>query len=375
MAREKQETMDELAATHRDAIINLRQRHSESMSRKDALLKESDELVQGFQDMFRELLNEMRGTKVARRKADELSKRAAQVHSRYLEQKLLNDSLTDEIIDTRATSIDLRTKIEEYEAMIDYLYDELDSQKSDFDSIVHFIDSYYQEELESLTPKHICKHCVPNSSGKGNVICMHCYHNHMFLLSCHLSVGVHVEWMPHVNKLILEMLSNRTPPTYTQANIFAAAKALHPDIDVVKELPSLKHIKNLWTTLLFVSRTLAAFQIGNARLLKQLHTDGTHRRQTSLVNVVVSFLAENDELKTICLDGAIIAEDSTAEQQLRSILASFTESSRLLKKWRHETECMFPNRSDLLEAIPDPSSVDITHILGGMISHDNCNTA
>jgi sugar-specific transcriptional regulator TrmB len=185
MAREKQETMDALAARHRDAIINLRQRHSESMSRKDALLKESDELVQGFQDMFRELLNEMRGTKVARRKADELSKRAAQAHSRYLEQKLLNDSLTDEIIDTRATSIDLRTKIEEYEAMVDYLYDELDSQKSDFDSIVHFIDSYYQEELESLTPKHIRKHCVPNSSGKGNIIRMHCYHKHMFLLLCY----------------------------------------------------------------------------------------------------------------------------------------------------------------------------------------------
>ena len=58
MAREKQEAMDELAANHRDAITNLCQRHSESMSQKDALLKEFDELVQGFQDMFRELLNE-----------------------------------------------------------------------------------------------------------------------------------------------------------------------------------------------------------------------------------------------------------------------------------------------------------------------------
>jgi hypothetical protein len=117
-----------------------------------------------------------------------------------------------------------------------------------------------------------------------------------------------------------------------------------------------------------------AFQIGNARLLKQLYTDGTNHRQTSLVNVAVSFLAENDELKTMCLDGVITAEDSTAEQS-RSILASFTESSRLLEKWCHETECMFPNRSDLLEAIPDPSSMDITCMLGGMISHDYCNAA
>ncbi len=64
MARDKQETMDVLAASHRDVIINLHQSHSESMSQKDALVKESDELVQGFQDMFRELSNEMRGTKV-----------------------------------------------------------------------------------------------------------------------------------------------------------------------------------------------------------------------------------------------------------------------------------------------------------------------
>jgi hypothetical protein len=56
------------------------------------------------------------------------------------------DSLTDEIIDAQATSITLHTKIEEYEAMVDYLYDEFDNQKSEFGSIVHFIDSYYRED-------------------------------------------------------------------------------------------------------------------------------------------------------------------------------------------------------------------------------------
>ncbi len=36
---------------------------------------------------------------------------------------------------------------------------------------------------------------------------------------------------------------------------------------------------------------------------------------------------------------------------------------------------MFPNRPDLLEGLPDPSSMDIIRMLGGMISHDNCNAA
>ena len=91
-----------------------------------------------------------------------------------------------------------------------------------------------------------------------------------------------------------------------------------------------------------------------------------NHRQASRVNVVISFLSENDEFKMICLDGAMIAEDGTADH---------LQSARLLEKWHHETECMFPKYLYLLEAIPDPSSIDITCMLRGMISHDNGNTA
>lgn len=178
LMRGKQEEMDRLVIRHRDTIVDLRQRHSEHMSKKHALLKKSEELVQGLQAMLEGLLIEMRQTKVTRRKVDKLSKRAAYAHSRCLEQEILHGSLTDEICDARATSIELKTKIEDYEVMVDYLYDKLDSQKADFDSIVHFIDSCYQEELMCSTPKHISKHCVPNSSGKGNVTCIHCSLTH-----------------------------------------------------------------------------------------------------------------------------------------------------------------------------------------------------
>jgi hypothetical protein len=61
-----------------------------------------------------------------------------------------------------------------------------------------------------------------------------------------------------------------------QANIYAVAKTLFPYMDTVKELPSLKHIKNLQTTLWLVTKTLAAYQIGNAKVLKQLNNNGTN---------------------------------------------------------------------------------------------------
>jgi hypothetical protein len=83
---------------------------------------------------------------------------------------------------------------------------------------------------------------------------------------------------------------------------------------------------------------LAAYQIGNANALKQLHTDATNCHHTSLVNVVMGFLADNAELCTICLDGAIIAKDGTAEKSSWAVLRSFEESSELLNTWRIETE-------------------------------------
>ena len=90
------------------------------------------------------------------------------------------------------------------------------------------------------------------------------------------------------------MLSNRTPPTCVQANIYAVTKAMFPDFNIVTELPSLKHIKNMRTTLWLVTKTLAAYQIGNAKVLKQLHTDGTSRRQRSLIDVVIGLLSDDN---------------------------------------------------------------------------------
>ena len=70
----------------------------------------------------------------------------------------------------------------------------------------------------------------------------------------HTTSGGSCEWLPHVDKLILEMLANRTPPTCIQANIFAMSRVLHSEIDIVRELPSVKHIKSLRTVLSTVKK-------------------------------------------------------------------------------------------------------------------------
>lgn len=149
--------------------------------------------------------------------------------------------------------------------------------------------------------------------------------------------GAHAEWEPHVDKLIMEMLVNRTPPTCIQANIFAMARVLFPEVDVVLELPSLRHIQKMRTATGTCGKAMAPKVIAEAEVWKQLHTDETSCRQTSLVNVVMGIQDENQELTSVCLSSSIIAEDGTADQQCRAILSCFDESGELLEGWREES--------------------------------------
>ena len=108
-----------------------------------------------------------------------------------------------------------------------------------------------------------------------------------------------MEWLPHVDKCIIEMLANRTQPSCVQANILVAAKIFHPTYEIVKELPSLRYIQASWTVLLWVTKTLAAARIGGSKQWKQAHTDETSRRKKSLVNLVMTIVEEDDRLRTI----------------------------------------------------------------------------
>ncbi len=99
--------------------------------------------------------------------------------------------------------------------------------------------------------------------------------------------------------------------------------------------------------------------------------DETGRRQKQLVNVVINIINEAGDLKSICLFGLIIAEDSTTEEQSRAIIASFGKAGHLLHDWKEATFEMFPNRPDLLDMIPDPDDISPTKLLGGTENQDH----
>jgi len=200
--------------------------------------------------------------------------------------------------------------------------------------------------------------------------------SYLYAVICH--AGSHAEWLPHVDKLILEMHANRTPPTCIQANIYAMARAICPDYDVVRELPSLKHIKGLRTVLALCTKYLAAIQIGNAKEWKQLHTDETSRRQTSIVNIVMGLLTKDDELRTVCLTGSLLCEDGTAESQSKAIIAEFRECGEKLDELRSFLSEMYSDDGDLpalLDLLPIGDDMHPSRMLGGTLEHDTCSTA
>jgi hypothetical protein len=123
------------------------------------------------------------------------------------------------------------------------------------------------------------------------------------------------------------------------------------------------------------TKSLAAYRLSSADAWKQLHTHETSRRQISLVNVVVGLIGSDGILKSICLSGSIIAEDSTADNQSRAIISSFSESAQLLADWIKTMAEMFPECDDLLDMIPKPSSMCVSKLLHGMVTTDTYNTA
>ena len=141
-------------------------------------------------------------------------------------------------------------------------------------------------------------------------------------------------WKYHVEKLILEMLANRTPISSIQANIVSFCSHILPGQDVVEELPCVKHIRDMRTVQLTVAKTLAGKRVGDAKQIKQLNTDETSKLQVQVTNVILSILQNDETLKTVCLAGDIIGADGTAEEQVREIVQSFGEAGRLLEKWR-----------------------------------------
>ena len=141
-----------------------------------------------------------------------------------------------------------------------------------------------------------------------------------------------MEWNTNSDKLILNWLSNCTPPFCIRVNLLLMALAIDPKFEVVKEIPCVRHIQVLHTVLSNVTQAVSGKTISESTNIKQLHTDGTSHKGTEIVNIVCSILNKYNQLKTICLAGDIILEEGTTACQSAAIVNQFSKSGQLRER-------------------------------------------
>ena len=99
----------------------------------------------------------------------------------------------------------------------------------------------YEESIHLLTPQAIEKFWINNLNKKVKIVhatfFMWCL-THTNTLWCLfiLVTGGHMEWNTNSDKLIINWLANRTPPSCIQVNLILMALAINPNLEVVKEI-------------------------------------------------------------------------------------------------------------------------------------------
>ena len=86
----------------------------------------------------------------------------------------LNNTLIDEIKDKQASSLDTWTKVNDYEAMIDYFYNEIDHMRDDIDNIAQYIDTYYQDKVDAIWQSQSASIILWTKTGKIWGLKCHC---------------------------------------------------------------------------------------------------------------------------------------------------------------------------------------------------------
>ncbi len=87
----------------------------------------------------------------------------------------------------------------------------------EYSAIIHT----FEDTISSMTPPTIAKQWVKSKDKKWG----------------------HMEWTAGCNKLVIELLANRDPPSSIQASILAMARSFFRGHDIVREQPCLKRIR------------------------------------------------------------------------------------------------------------------------------------
>ena len=131
-------------------------------------------------------------------------------------------------------------------------------------------------------------------------------------------VGGSDKWTPEVVLLICELLVNGTAPAAIPPNIQTMYYRMNKGVEL-KELPSVSFARSCRVVLQNLNDMLAAYKLGTAEHWHQLFTDGTTRRQTTFLNLIIGVLDDDGLMDTVIASSCIFAEEDTSELQVDAI--------------------------------------------------------
>ena len=182
-----------------------------------------------------------------------------------------------------------------------------------------------------------------------------------------------LQWSEDITRMVLEMLSHRTPPSCIAPNILTVARTIYPNRDIVFELPGVSFIRHCRSVLSYLTKLLAAFLLAKAPKYLEFHLDGTSRRQITMNNAIVR-IAILGGFRNICLNSAILSEDETSAMLTQTMLRTFREAKHILKSWHRVTEREYPDRDDLKQLLPPITEMSVAKLAkGGWTMTDTCS--
>ena len=193
---------------HKESTKNNSKAHSSAMLQKSKTLRNLQTLVKEMRDlMFDHAQEEAQRakafTKTIKAKSTAiatLTKRSERKKNEMIEWKIKFNALKDDLV---GTSVDVDALSEEIEEWKEYAEEMRES---------------YEESIHLLTPRAIEKSWIKNLNKKGKIVtlfllCCVLTHTNTLLCQSIFVTGGHMEWNTNSNKLILNWLANRTPPS------------------------------------------------------------------------------------------------------------------------------------------------------------------
>ena len=186
LKRDYNAVLDDIKINHRSSFRKQQILHAQVIERKNETVKKMLRDMEDTREMLWETFNEMDESKRAVRMASTSAEKVAayaervkgkssMLYTKLKESSCLINILKDEINDEQRVILELRSKVDEYEAIIDSMEQEYEDECNNHQTKITSIEAYYEEIILKQSPRHVMKRWVKNKQSRGKYIACPCY--------------------------------------------------------------------------------------------------------------------------------------------------------------------------------------------------------